>query len=175
MMESDLELEEARRELETLKEGYKDIKTDEELGTYRKKVRVAWNRLWKIDEDFRNIILEKAKSMGPMVGDIGKRIKTRRGEILREAGLARDKTMKRNVITPPPSMTGAPDNLYNKKRRLICPICMDIDRGNVINDVHMCIGCMHELVPIGDISKYNRKYRRAWKKLRKKTKKHRRR
>ena len=49
-----------------------------------------------------------------------------------------------------------------------CPICNKLDKNrNIINDKPSCMTCFHELVPKSDLRKYNRAYRRRWKKRRK--------
>lgn len=50
---------------------------------------------------------------------------------------------------------------------LVCPICYDEDHGNVMDGTPICFKCMHKLVPQSELPKYNRKYRRDWKKMRK--------
>jgi len=50
---------------------------------------------------------------------------------------------------------------------LICPICQDSDRGNLMNGVPTCFKCWHKLIPKSELKNYNRAYRRAWKKRKK--------
>ena len=46
--------------------------------------------------------------------------------------------------------------------KLVCPICKEKDRGNIINDRPTCVKCMHDLVPESNLKNYNREYRRSW-------------
>jgi len=54
-----------------------------------------------------------------------------------------------------------------QKSDLMCPICYDSDRGNIVDGEPMCMKCWHKLVPNSEIEKYNRAYRRKWLRRRK--------
>jgi len=53
--------------------------------------------------------------------------------------------------------------------KLICPICNDLDKGNVMNGIPSCFhdqekyGSPHKLVSKSELKNYNRDYRRRWK------------
>ena len=58
------------------------------------------------------------------------------------------------------------EELENKSE-LWCPICVKEDKNrNIINNKPSCATCWHTLVPKSELPKYNRKYRRNYKKRR---------
>ena len=63
-----------------------------------------------------------------------------------------------------------PEELQRKsKEGLWCPICRIKDTlNNTLNSKPICMTCMHELVTEENLSKYNREYRRRWKRSKKK-------
>lgn len=84
--------------------------------------------------------------------------------ILRTQKQSRTKDVTEGFVRPP--KLGTEKTI--EKIELICPICHDLDRGNILNDKPACIKCMHDLVPKDELKKYNRAYRRRWKLRRKK-------
>ena len=61
----------------------------------------------------------------------------------------------------------APIEELENNTELWCPICIKEDKNrNIINNKPSCSTCWHELVPKSELKKYNRKYRRNYKKRR---------
>jgi ribosomal protein L37AE/L43A len=67
---------------------------------------------------------------------------------------------KRHQITKKRTFEEAEKEAHIK---LICPICFGPDHNNIVNGVPTCTKCWHKLVPQTDLKKYNRDYRRRWK------------
>jgi len=175
-----MSLEEVRTEFYTALEGLKEVHTREALEEQKKKIGVAKSRLIEIDEEFV-AMLERNKRQAK------KRSEQARAEYKAEYRTKydniRNKAMtKANIIRrtgkmmqlESPIITQGINNVSfealkeKKETKIVCPICKGKDMGNLLNGKPICFECNHELVPESDLSKYNREYRRSWKKRNKK-------
>lgn len=187
MTESESELEKVRREFAEALESLTKVHTREELEVQRKKITVAKEKRLKIDADFRHMIDTKRMESEARARETRNSVEMKRIEITErlrlERARAKDIHIKTKEIrakamrrmptnkTPLPFMKGPSINPDEKISVLMCPICKDPDMGNIINDEHICMNCMHELVPQNELNNYNRRYRRNWEHQLKKRKK----
>lgn len=164
-------LEDVRAEFTEALEGLKQVHTKEELEAQTLKVNEAKEKLLKVDEDFRHR-MEMRKLEAKARADAMKRdmemkklqmqtqMQTTRAnaQMMRMQAMAGRgggmSMMKRAMPTLP---TQTPDDL-------MCPICRQGDKGNIIDTEPACFKCMHKLVKRSELKDFNREYRRKWKK-----------
>ena len=170
--------EEVRREFWDAWNGLSEVHTQEDLDTQSAKMWAARKRLMKVDPEFRAMIKDREDEANEDAdvhrAQIEAKHKLVRSEAEKEvaAAITKAKATLRlsdedleewaqkhrfKVVTPKEAKT---------KSALICPICHGPDRGNTVNGEPACLKCRHKLVPHEDLSKYNRAYRRNWKKRR---------
>ena len=108
-------------------------------------------------------------------GDIALEMQERMAEARREAERVRadaekvraDADRMRTSFTDSPMPT-RPRFEPVEKVKLVCPICLEPGRGNMVNGELVCthdqqeFGPWHRLVPFEELEKYNRAYRRKW-------------
>ena len=174
-----MSLEDVRSEFYTALEGLKEVHTREALEEQKKKIDVAKARLLKVDKDFV-AMLERNKRQAKMRSDQA-RAEYKSEYRSKYDSIRRDATRKASQIRmkgkmmrlESPIITQGINNISFEalkekvETKLVCPICKEKDRGNIVNEKPTCMTCMHDLVPDSDLKKYNREYRRKWKKKRK--------
>lgn len=169
------DLEEVRREFWEAWGGLSEVHTQEALEAQSEKMWAARKRLWKVDPEFRAMIKDREEEANAEDKRSKEKMQIKHEQIMSEAEAevsaakmrARavmrmsdediDKWVQKHrfkVLTPEESKT---------KSKLVCPICREPDRGNLVNGEPTCIGCMHMLVPESELKNYNRDYRRGWK------------
>lgn len=171
-------LEEAHREFYYLQESLKNIHTKEELEVVESKLEEARHRLWKNDPEFRAMVEENRRQAKIRTDEKKAKYKAEMSEAERRISLAwmKAEEVRREVEKD--------IGMWNQKHRLniqtskeaektindnlICPICHDLDRCNIMNGIPFCFLCNHRLVPKSKLKNYNRKYRRNWKRKTKK-------
>lgn len=175
-----MSLETARSEFYEALEGLKEVHTRAALEEQKKKIDVAKERLLKVDKEFVAMI-ERNKRQAKMRSDQARakyksEYRSKYDSIRRDAMRKADQIrMKGKMMRPElPLITQDINNVSFKAlkekigTKLVCPICKEKDSGNIINDKPTCMKCMHDLIPESDLRKYNREYRRKWKRRRKK-------
>ena len=172
-------LEEARREFWDAWNGLREVHTQEALEAQSDKMWTARRRLLKVDPEFRAMIKTREDKANAEAEESSRQTQSRHKTIMSEAEseVAASKMRARAVmrmpnegieewvqknrfkfLTPEESKT---------KSKLVCPICLDLDRKNTMNGEPACLKCMHKLVPQEKLKNYNREYRRAYVKKRK--------
>ncbi len=172
-------LEDARREFWDAWNGLSEVHTQEDLEAQSKKMWAARKRLLKLDPEFRAMLKGREDQAKAEADRRKEQMQIKREQIMSkaEAEVSATTMIARAVKEMPEEDL---DEWVQKHRfkvikpeeaeiksKLVCPICHDPDRGNILNSKSTCFNCMHELVPDSDLKKYNRAYRRRWKKSRK--------
>ena len=169
-------LEEARTQFYTALEGLKEVHTRKELDIQRKMVENAKNRLLIVDPEFKLMIEENKRRIKIEFDKIGAEYSAKISELeskfsfvrakaeatRREAEKQIDDWVNAKIVK---KISFKNEDAFNKTK-LICPICKASDRGNSINGVPTCMSCFHKLVTKSELRKYNRDYRRKWKRKR---------
>ncbi len=171
-------LEEVRREFWDAWNGLSEVHTQEDLDAQSEKMWAARERLLKVDPEFRAMIKAREDKIKEEAERSKEQIRTQHKAIISEtetqvaaammkaravSGVSDDdidgwvQKHRFKIVTPDEAKV---------KSKLICPICLGKDMGNMINEKPACISCMHELVPEGELKNYNRDYRRKWRRSR---------
>lgn len=166
-------LEEARENFNEALELLGKVETREDGEEARKRLKAARKALWDIDSDFRSMVEENQRQHRMRIDEERARYDAKLSEAKWKSEVARRKaeavvgdgvpSRRFNVLTP---------NEVAKKarKRMVCPICGESGRGNMVNQVPTCchdtskFGPWHKLVPKDTLKDYNRAYRRRWKK-----------
>ena len=176
------EIESARIEFDEAREMLKFVSTEEERKAVEERAWKAYDHLYEIDPTFRDFVDVRRRETEE------RKNKTRgiQGVVLKDAetqvsqakttgrvftALARKELheQKARKGTPKKFKVLEPEEIENKLgETFICPICHGPDKGNRIDGLPFCFGCNHDMVPEDEIHKYNRAYRRNWKKRMKK-------
>lgn len=172
-----VDLEEVRKEFWNAWNGLSEVHTQEDLESQSEKMWAARKRLMKVDPEFRAVIRDRENKIKEEAERNKEQIQTKHKQIISEAEaeVAAAKMRAKAVMRMPDGELDewvqkhkfkivAPDEA-KPKSKLICPICHDPDRHNLMNDKPACLKCMHVLVPEDELKNYNRDYRRRWKKL----------
>lgn len=162
-------LEEARKDFWDAWNGLSQVHIQEELEAQSKKMWTTRKRLWKLDPEFRATMKSREED--------GEKRK-RRMQISQQATKDEASVSAARIRADARRMAeGNPDEWVKSHRfkirtpeeaetkgKLVCPICLEPDRGNILNEEPTCMRCMHITVPEDKLKDYPRKYRRAWKK-----------
>jgi len=173
-----LSTDEARTKFYTALEGLKEVHTREELNIQRKIVEESKNILLKIDPEFKLMLEENIRKRKIESDKIRAEYRAKSSEIESKKSFVRAKVeaARREVekqiddwvktkIVKNVSANNLNEDIFNKTK-LICPICHETDKGNLLNNIPTCMICMHKLVTKSELKKYNRDYRRKWKRKR---------
>lgn len=163
------EINDARRDFYHLREMLKDVHTREEFEALKARHDAARQRLLEMDPEFREMVNKNRAAMRQSEGDVttisplekAEHYKSIIDSKLRESQRSQDESIR--VWVEQHKLKKRAYEEATKKDPLICPICYDADFGNRMNDVPVCLKCRHELIPSSELKKYNRDYRRNWK------------
>jgi len=176
-------LEEARREFWDAWNGLSKVHIQEDLETQSNKMWAARKRLLKVDPEFRAMLKDREDEANAEAEAQKRQIKVKYETITSEAKAESSAIVSAAKAKANAAMRmsdGELDEWVQKHRfkaltpeeaktksKLVCPICREPDRGNLVNGEPTCISCMHITVPEEELKNYNRDYRRRWKKSRK--------
>ena len=190
MSEQEIDLETAIElfrlviDFEEYKEGLREVltrcHTREELDRAKLVIDEKKNELMETNKEFK-AIMDRRKQEAKMRSDESIAIhKAKMAEVTANANKIRSEAMIKAEAARMDARTRvddwvsttrirkAPVEELENKSELWCPICVKEDKNrNIINDKPSCAICWHELVPKSELPKYNRKYRRQFKKRRK--------
>ena len=181
MAEQKTDLEEAIKVFKTV-ENFEDYRgglrsvltrchTQEELERARLVIDEVKERLMENNPEFK-AIMDQRKAELKRQSEYDRAIhKAKMAEAKAEAYRARSEAMAKvqsvkgvNGFIAKARARNAPIEDLENESELYCPICQERDTSNnIVNNERTCMKCMHKLVPKSELSKYNRKYRRAWK------------
>jgi len=177
-----MSLEEVRREFWDAWNGLSEVHTQEDLEAQSEKMWEARKRLLEVDPEFRAMIKTREDKANAEAEARRVKIETKHKSIMSEAEAESQSIISAANAKAKIAMQMSevdldawaqkhrfkimPPKETEVKSKLICPICSDMDRGNIINEKPTCFSCMHELVPKSEIKNYNRDYRRRWRRSR---------
>ena len=164
---------------EEYKEGLREVltrcHTKEDLDRAKIVIDEEKERLINTNPEFKAIMDQRAKD-AKRQSEYDRAIhRAKMSEAKSEASRARTEAMAKvqsgmpniNDWVAKTRVRKAPIEELENKGELWCPICVKEDKNrNIINNKPSCATCWHELVPKSGLPKYNRKYRRNYKKRR---------